>query len=601
MKRWFLLLLALLILAAAVVPYARTLDYQFVWDDAYLIGPALDVHGPSDLARLWKTPFDQFLKDEAMTRNYFRPAVLYSLALDRASSGENPRGFHRTNVLLYAAACLFLWLFAWELSGWPLAAALGTMVFALHPAHAESVAFISGRTDVQAALFLFAALWAAVRFGRTIQNPTWKLAPAAAILLPGLFSKEVALFGAPILLLALWVSDRKISGRDLARASGVVVVVVATYLITRFMVLGSNPIPGISPVEGATAQILTSVAVVARYVPLLLMPIHLSARHEIAAIQSPDVSFVAGVLILAALATGLWMTLRSRSPWSVPLALFVATLLPVCYVKLLSGALVAERFLFVPSAALTLGIALACAALLLPAGASGGRRSKPAARTNASRFGGIFMGAIFGVSVGFGAVLWPRVAIWRDEGTLYQSMLRDSPESPHVQAIVGGFQYKQRDLEGAAIHYRRAIELAPEHAGELLLNLVAAEDEMGQRDSAFVHVRQLTAIRPDYAPGLYALGNLHAHAGRPDSAAVAYQAALQRMPSLAQAENNLGAVLEQMGRTDEALIAYRRALDALPGYPDAINNLRRLSAQLGVPSEMDSLRTETSPPTGAAR
>ena len=214
--------------------------------------------------------------------------------------------------------------------------------------------------------------------------------------------------------------------------------------------------------------------------------------------------------------------------------------------------------------------------------------------------GGIALAAVAAASIGFGAVLWPRVAVWRDEGTLFQSMLRDSPESPHVQAIVGGYQYNQRDLEGAAIHYRRAIELAPEHAGELLLNLVAAEDEMGQRDSAFVHVRQLTALRPDYAPGWYALGNLHAHAGAPDSAAVAYQAALRLMPNLAQAENNLGAVLEQLGRTDEALSAYRRALDALPGFPDATNNFRRLSATLGVSAEMDSLETADPPSAGAA-
>ncbi len=70
MPRWLLVLLALLVLAAAVVPYARTLDAQFVWDDTFVIGPQLDVRAPSDLARLWKTPFDQFLKDEAMTRNY---------------------------------------------------------------------------------------------------------------------------------------------------------------------------------------------------------------------------------------------------------------------------------------------------------------------------------------------------------------------------------------------------------------------------------------------------------------------------------------------------------------------------------------------------
>lgn len=594
MPRRILSLLALLVVLAAAAPYVRTVDYQFVWDDAYLIGPSLDVRGPSDLVRLWNTPFDQFLKDEALTRAYFRPAVLYTLAFDRAAATGSPSGFHFTNVALYVAACFFLWLFAWELSGRPVAAALGAVLFALHPTHPESVAFISGRTDVQAALFLFAALWAAVRFGPAIRNPWLKLAPAAAILLPGLYSKEVALFGAPLLVLALWAKGRKMPARDVARASAAVGLVAAVYLATRFAVLGSVPVPplaGVSPVEGATAQILTSVAVVARYIPLLLVPVQLSARHEIAAVSSPDASFFAGLLVLAALAGGLGVAIRRRSLWSVPLALFAATLLPVCYVKLLSGALVAERFLFVPSAALAVGIALAPMAFGAPAGPKAAKAPKTAKRHPPRALdapAGLIL-AVAALSLWFGALLWPRVAIWRDEEALYGSMLRDSPDSPHVQAIVGGFRYKERDLEQAAAHYRRAIVLAPEHEGELLLNLVAAEDEMGRRDSAFIHAHRLTALRPNYAPAWYALGNLHAHAGRPDSAAVAYREALRLMPDLAQAENNLGAVLEQIGRMDEALAAYRRALRAYPGFPDAANNLRRLSAQLGRPTEPDSL------------
>lgn len=602
MPRWLLVLLALLVLAAAVVPYVRTLDSEFVWDDTFLIGPQLDVRAPSDLVRLWKTPFDQSLKDEAMTRNYFRPAVLYTFALDRAVWGENPRGFHLTNVALYAAACFFLWLFAWELSGRPIAAALGTVLYALHPAHPESVAFVSGRTDVQSALFLFAALWAAVRFGPSIRDPWMKLAPAAALLLPGLYAKEVALFGAPVLLLALWVKERRLPARDLARAAGAVVAVSALYLSTRFLVLGPSPIPAISPVEGATAQLLTSVAVVARYLPLLVTPIRLSARHEIVEVHAPDAVFAAGLLALAAMAAGIWIAIRRRSVWSVPLSLFAATLLPVCYVKLLSGAIVAERFLFVPSAALAVGIALAPAALAWRAAApaAGKPKLKPKKEAAAGDAGGGILLVVAALSLWFAILLWPRVAIWRDEGTLFGSMLRDSPESPHVHAIVGGFRYRERDLERAAFHYRRAIALAPDRAGELLLNLGAAEDEMGQHDSAFVHVRRLNALRPEYAPAWYALGNLYVRVDKPDSAVMAYRESLRLMPGLAQAENNMGAVHERQGRFEEALAAYRRALQALPGYPEATNNIRRLSAELGRPSGLDSLAgTAVVPPAAA--
>ncbi len=605
------ILLATLILAAALAPYVRTLDYAFVWDDGFVIGPHLDIHGPADVARLWNLPFDNLLKDELLTRTYFRPAVLYSLALDRASSGDDPRGFHRTNLFLYGLTCLLLWIFVARLTDRPVAAALGTILFALHPAHPESVAFISGRTDVLSALFLFAALGAAVRFGPSIRRPLWKLAPAAALLVPGLYAKEVALFGAPVLVLALWIRDRRLAGRDLAIAAIPVAAVCALYLATRFAVLGANPIPAVTPVAGTIPQLLTSVAVVARYLPLLFTPIHLSARHEIVEVHRPDLVFAAGLLVLGAIAYGLWTLLRRRSPWSVPLALFAATLLPVCYVRLLSGAIVAERFLFVPSAAIAVAVALipslggwgagapASAAAPTAPGAPGAPTAKERKRGRAARAGGaagavadasaslLLAGAA--VAIWWGVLLWPRVSIWKDDGTLFLSMLRDSPESPHVQAIVGGWYYKQRDLERAAFHYRRAIRFAPDRAGELLLNLGAAEDEMGASDSAFVHIRMLNAIRPDYAPGWYALGNLFVHRDQPDSAIRAYGEALRLMPSLAQAENNMGAVFERQGRLEEALAAYRRALAALPGYREATNNLTRLSAEMGRPAGLDSL------------
>ncbi|HEX7077320.1 MAG TPA: tetratricopeptide repeat protein [Candidatus Eisenbacteria bacterium] len=576
---------------AAVVPYARSLDFGFVWDDPFLIGPHLDVRGIGDVVRIWKTPFDTLLKDARLNRSYFRPVTLLSLAADRASSRESPRGYHRTNVALYAAACVLLWLLAWEVSGRPAAAAAGAVLFALHPAHPESVCFIAGRTDVLSGLFVFAALWASARFGPAIRSSWWKLLPAALLLLPGLFSKEIALFAAPLLVLALWIRDRRIGGWDLLRAAAPVALAAALYLGSRLLVLGYQPLPPITPVEGTVPQILTSVAVAARYVPLLLVPTRLSARHEVAPSTGIDPVFVAGLLTLAALAAGAWLALRRRSPWALPVGLYAATLLPICYVRLLSGAILAERFLFVPSGALALAVALLPGATWPGRGAARREKKRGAGAAPAERDARAatpdappaFLAACGIAAIWLAILLLPRVAIWKDEGTLFLSMLRDSPESPTVHSILGGYYYRQRDLPRSVYHYRRAIALDPGRTIDLLLNLGAAEDEMGAADSAKAHVRRLNALEPRYGPGWYALGNLFARGGQPDSAVAAYERALRFMPTLAQAENNLGAMLERMGRFDDALRRYRHALHVLPGYPDARNNLTRLSKERDVP------------------
>lgn len=555
---WFAVALAALVILAALVPTWKSVGYDFVWDDPFLIGPQLAVHGWDGIVKLWNQPFDLRLKDEAVGRTYFRPLTLFSFALDWATSGDNPRGYHAQNLFWYALGCVFLWLLAWEISGRPLASTAGAVLFALHPTHPESVCFVAGRTDLLAGAFLFAALWAAARWGPRVDSPWKKLLPSALLLLPGMLSKEVAVFGAPLLPLALWLQDRNASAATIRKASVAVAAAVALYFVARFAALGPTPLPAIAPVQGALPQILTSVALVARYVQLLFVPIGLSARHEIAPSATPDTVFFLGSFALVAMAGAFALLAGRRSRWLLPLALFAATLLPVCYVRLLSGALVAERFLYVPSAALALAVALI----------AGDRDTQ------------LFFWALVGVCAAwFCALLLPRVAIWKDEGTLYGSMLRDSPESAHVHGIIGDYYYRQRDLKKAAEHFRRSYELYPQ-SGVMLLNLGAAEDEMGMPDSAFAHIRLLNATEPDYGPGWYALGNLHARAGRPDSARVAYERAIQLMPRFAEAENNLGAVLEQLRRNDDAVAHYRRAIEVEPGYPEATRNLNRLTAEM---------------------
>jgi tetratricopeptide (TPR) repeat protein len=541
---------AVLVILAAVLPNLRSLGYGFVWDDKVMIGPQLNLDGPADIMRLWRTPFDTLLRDPMLHNIYFRPATLLSLATDWSFYGASPGGFHLTNLIWYALACVFLWLFAWELSGRPVLAAAGACVYALHPTHPESVCFIAGRTDVICGAFLFASLWASARWGPRIRNPLMKLWPAALLLLLALYSKEVAFFASPLPLLVLWIQDRRLRLKSLARAAVPVAVALLVYGLSRVAVLGPPALPAASPVEGSGPQLLTSGAIVARYVPLLLFPIRLSARHEAPALDHPDWLFAVGILIVLSAAAGLVLLVRSRSRWAIPLFLFASTLLPLCYARIIAGALVAERFLFIPGASLALAVSL------LPGST------------------GFFLAGV--AAPFFLVLLLPRVPIWKDDATLYSSMLRDSPNSAYVHAVLGSYYYQQRDLPRAIEHHRRAFQLKPEFT-ESLLNLSAAEDEAGATDSAFAHVRLLIKLRPGYAAAWYALGNLHVRVDMPDSAVTAYEESIRLDPNFAQAENNLGVVLERMGRKEEAITHYRRAGEVLPGYPDAASNLARLT------------------------
>jgi len=540
-----------LVLLAALLPNLRSLRYDFVWDDEDIITSKLDVRGPADLARIAGTPFDSFLGESMRQPNYFRPATLLSLVADRALAGNDPGPYHRTNLLLYVSACLFLWLFLLELSGSAAAATAGGLVYAVHPTHPESVCFISGRTDLLAGLFVFASLWLALSRGPRIRNPWLKLLPASGALLIALFSKEVALFASPAIVLALWLRERPLGAGALARAAAPILIADAIYFACRTAVIGLHGGPAVFAVQGTGPQFLTSFAVLARYLPLLFAPIALAARYEVPPLREPNLAFAIGFAAALLLAGGLLVALRRRSKWALPLALLALTLGPLCWVRLIAGALMADRFLFIPSAALAIAVAL------LPG-------------TTAWFAAGI-------ATPFFLVLLLPRVAVWENDRTLYTSMVRDAPESPHAHAILGGYYYRQHDLPRAIEHQRRAFELFPAYT-ETLLDLSAAEDEMGQSDSAFAHVRLLLRLRPTYAPAWYALGNYFVRVDRPDSAASAYAESIRLDPKFPPAENNFGVVLERLGRREEAIAHYRRAMAIDSGYVDAANNLGRLGA-----------------------
>ena len=156
---------------------------------------------------------------------------------------------------------------------------------------------------------------------------------------------------------------------------------------------------------------------------------------------------------------------------------------------------------------------------------------------------------------------------WRSGGPTEPSSSRCSAtRRNHVHAILGGYYYGSRDPR-AVHHHRRALALF-QPTPDLLLNLGAAEDEMGQRDSAFAHIRLLNRLAPSYAGALCARQPVRSD--RPARfGGGRVPGILERMPSFPQAWNNLGAVLERQGKTEAAMEHYRRALAIDSTYRDA--------------------------------
>src|SRR5258706_791519 len=149
--------------------YLPTLRAGFVWDDHFIVTANREIRSLTDLpALLGSHAFsgaDAALGSERVVE-YYRPVWTASLAVDHALWGLRPFGYHLTNLLLHAAASIAVFLLVSALLGGFLAPFVAGLLFALHPAHVEAVAWVSSRNELVAGLFVALALLAYVRLRR---------------------------------------------------------------------------------------------------------------------------------------------------------------------------------------------------------------------------------------------------------------------------------------------------------------------------------------------------------------------------------------------------------------------------------------------------
>ncbi len=229
-KRRVLAVLAVSLAALGV--YLPTTRFALVWDD-------LDValNSPAALVRAFSSSFWTSRSVPYGQDVYYRPAVNLSLGLDRVVGQARPGYFHLINALLHAATAALLCLVLLQLSGSAWAAFAGGLVYGLHPALADSVAYVSGRTDVLAGLGLVAALLGLLNWTRR-QGLRY-----AGLVLAGftfaVFSKETAM---PFLVLAgIWLAMARrlrLNRADILVLAGLALI-LAGYLLARYAVLGT--------------------------------------------------------------------------------------------------------------------------------------------------------------------------------------------------------------------------------------------------------------------------------------------------------------------------------------------------------------------------
>jgi tetratricopeptide (TPR) repeat protein len=450
---------ALLVFVAVALVYVQSLGGPFLWDDRLLILDAPLVERGGSLADFFEAPFWAAGTLHGASTSYYRPLVTLSFALDNALHRGNPGGYHLTNVVLHATNALLVYALLRKHGTRSATSALLAVAWALLPRLAEAAAWISGRTDLLASLFTFAAL---VAWG---PSPARRVG-AALLVGAGLLAKESAAAGALALAAGTWVAHAALPRkervvRSLVELAPLALVLVA-YAVLRVAMVGlADEVVSL----GALVRLQTVLEAVGTYAAMLVDPLRPRAVIGRLGATSPG-GLAAGLAVLVLLGALFRFRARLGVSSSTGVALTLGALLPVVHVvpiPLLT--LAADRFLYLPAAGLALAVAPALDRFV------GARRERWA--------------VALGVVATFGVVTFGRVATWSDELEFWVQTYLETPRTNGAAANeLGNVYYRAGLFEDAFLLSERALRYDDPYRTNAAYNAAVCLVRLGRYDEA---------------------------------------------------------------------------------------------------------------------
>lgn len=507
------------------------------------------------------------------TVNWY-PLTWLSFQLDQQLYGrnENPAaGFHITNVVLHVLNTLLLFWALTRMTGRMGRSAFVAALFALHPLHVESVAWVSERKDVLSTLFWMLTMGAYVLYA---ERPHWiRYLPVMVFFALGLMAKSMLVtLPCVLLLLDFWPLGRVSWWRLIAEKVPLFALSAASAAITMYAQRQggeANP-PGLMPLRVGNALMAYVAYIGKMFWPVNLIPFY---PHPYQTAQVYPAGLLAGLLLAAV--TVLVLALVRRAPYlTVGWFWYLGTLVPVLgLVQVIGGQGMADRYTYIPLIGLFIGLVWGVTDGLSRAGV---RACVPAA---------VGVALLAGCAVG----TKKQVGYWRDSPTLWRHTLEVDPQNYLAYLNIGSDLCAEGKIEESVWYFRKSVECHPD-SDSTRLNLDLAHYDLGyalatlgKTDEAEAQYAEAIRVNPRYFNAQYALGWMLVERGRYAEAVPHLQIALEVAPDYADGQNVLGRALFLVGKTDEAIPHYEAALRLNPKLAAAQENLAEARERLGGP------------------
>jgi len=568
-------LVCLFLVITTLVVYWQVRDHEFIgYDDVRYVTKNPRVQGGLSLEGIiWAVT--------SKSVGNWHPLTWLSHMLDVQLYGMKAGGHHLTNLLFHILNTLLLFLVFRRMTGALWRSAFIAALFALHPLHVESVAWIAERKDVLSTFFWMLTMGAYVWY---VERPGFlRYLPVLLFFILGLMAKPM-LVTLPFVLLLIdyWPLNRFQFGQSSGGGSKkqrslalrlvwekipLFALAAASSVVTLIVQQTGGAVSSFSayPLNIRLANAMVSYV---GYIGKMVWPSNLAVLYPHPG-SLPAWQIAGACLFLVFTSFAVIRAVMRRQPWfAVGWLWFIGTLIPVIGLVQVGSQAMADRYTYVPLIGIFIIVAWG-----LPELASGWRYRKVVISTMAVACLSILM-----------ATTWLQIHHWKNSIMLFERALAVTDNNYVLHNNLGVAFFLQRKVGKAIDHFSEAMKINPGFV-DARINMAIALAKKGKMDEAIGYLSEALKINPDSDKAHINLGVALAKLGRTADAIHHYSEALRINPEFDEAHNNLGVALASQEKLDEAIDHYFEALRINPRYAEVHNNLGSVLFQKGKTNE----------------
>jgi protein O-mannosyl-transferase len=536
---------SLSLVALTLIVYFQVHDFEFVnYDDRETILGNSHIQNGLTLAGLgWAFT-------SAYAANWF-PVTWISHMLDFQLFGLDSGWHHLTNVMIHAASTLLLFALLRRMTGRMWESAFVSFVFALHPLHVESVAWVSERKDVLSAFFWFLTTWLYLDYVDRPNVLKYVLALGAFCL--GLMSKQMLVtLPFALLLLDYWPLSRPKTVRLIIEKLPFLAFSLAASLIAYKVQHQAGAVLSVDSIPIATRAANALISYVA-YLVQFFWPAGLAMFYPYPSIL-PGWQIAGSALVLAAISA-----LAIRRPYLIVGWLwYLGTLVPVIGLVQVGSQARADRYTYIPAIGISIMLAWGVAEIM---------ERRPGMRTT-------LRAVSVSVCTVWLALTWTQIQYWRNSMALFDHAIASTENNFIAHLNLGEVLAEQGRTNDALRNLYAAVEEKPDHAdGHDTLGAVLGQ--LGRTDEAAAQFSQAIRLQPTDSEAHCNLGNVLLAQGKFGDAAREFETAVRIVPDFTTAHFGLAGALLNLGQIDESIAQFQETLRLDPGMAAARDGLNK--------------------------